>query len=84
MYLQPKSVVHQQRRSTLRTIKIKINVKAMNHEGIHKNLFELPDRRMDIKKIRSSLQLVLLHQENFWLSSKFSIRKYIVQIFISS
>ena len=56
----------------------------MNHEGIHKNLFELPDRRMDIKKIRSSLPLVLLHQENFWLSSKFSIRKYIVQIFISS
>ena len=52
MYLQPKSVVHQQRRSTLRTIKIKINVKAMNHEGIHKNLFELPDRRMEIKKMR--------------------------------
>ena len=52
MYLQPKSVVHQQRRSTLQTIKIKINVKAMNHEGIHKNLFELPDRRMEIKKMR--------------------------------
>ena len=35
-----------------RTIKIKINVKVMNYEGIHKNLFELPDRRMEIKKMR--------------------------------
>ena len=30
------------------TIKRKINVKATNHEGIHKNLlFELPDRRVE-------------------------------------
>ena len=33
------------------TIEIKINVKATNHEGIFKNLFELPDRRAEIKKI---------------------------------
>ena len=34
------------------TIKIKINVKAKNHEGIQKNLFELPDRTVEIKKMR--------------------------------
>ena len=36
----------------VRTIKIKINVKATIHEGILKNLFELPDRRMEIKMMR--------------------------------
>ena len=35
-----------------RTIKVKINVKDTNHEGIHKSLFELPDRRVEIKKMR--------------------------------
>ena len=69
-----------------RTIK---NANTTNHEGIHKKLCELPDRRMKIKNIRSSLPLVrdrdnfLLQQENFWLSSKFTLWKYIVQIFIS-
>ena len=33
------------------TIKMKIDVKAKNHEGIHKNLFEFPDKRMEIKKV---------------------------------
>ena len=66
------------------------NANTTNREGIHKKLFELPDRRMKIKNIRSSLPLVhnrdnfLLQQENFWLSSKFTLWKYIVQIFISS
>ena len=32
-------------------IKIKINVKATNHDGIHKSLFELPDKRVEIKKM---------------------------------
>ena len=36
----------------VRTIKIKINVKATIHEGILKNLCELPDRRMEIKMMR--------------------------------
>ena len=36
----------------VRTIEIKINVKATIHEGILKNLFELPDRRMEIKMMR--------------------------------
>ena len=36
----------------VRTIKIKINVKATIHKGILKNLFELPDRRMEIKMMR--------------------------------
>ena len=36
---------------SLQTIKMKINVKAKNYEGIHKNLFELPDRRVAIKKM---------------------------------
>ena len=36
----------------VRTIKIKIKVKATIHEGILKNLFELPDRRMEIKMMR--------------------------------
>ena len=35
-----------------RTIKVKTNIKASNHEGIHKTLFELPDRRMENKKMR--------------------------------
>ena len=73
-----------------RTIKIKIKVKATNHKGIHKSLFELPDRRVEIKKMPQSLPLVcdwdnfFLRQENLWLSSKFTLQKYIVHIFISS
>ena len=55
---------------------MKISVKATIHEGINKNLFDLPDRRVEIKKMHLSLPLVrhwdelLLRQENFWLSSK--------------
>ena len=30
---------------------VKINVKATNQKCIHKNLFELSDRRMEIKKM---------------------------------
>ena len=33
-------------------MKIKVNVEATNQEGIHKNPFELPDRRVEIKKMR--------------------------------
>ena len=36
----------------VRTIKIKINVKATNNKGILKNLFDLPDRRMETKMMR--------------------------------
>ena len=51
LYLhKPVGHAHLQKQN-LRTIKLKINVKATNHKGIHKSLFELPDRRMKIKKI---------------------------------
>ena len=64
---------------SFRLIKMKISVKATNHEGINKNLFDLLDRRVEIKKMHLSLPLVrhwdnfLLSQENFWLSSKFTL-----------
>ena len=52
LYLhKPERRAHLQKQN-FRTIKIKINVKATNHEGIHKNLFELTDRRVEIEKIR--------------------------------
>ena len=35
----------------LRIVKIKINVKATNQEGIYKNLFELPDKKVEIKRM---------------------------------
>ena len=37
---------------TFQTIKITINVKVTNQKRNHKNLLELPDRRVEIKKIR--------------------------------
>ena len=50
LYLQPKRR-RIQKNKNFRTIKIKITVKATNHKDIHKNLFELADRRMEIKKM---------------------------------
>ena len=41
----------------------------MNLEGIHKNLFELPDRRMEIKKMRKFLPL-FRNRDNFLLRFK--------------
>ena len=64
---------------------MRINVKPTNHEGIHKILFELIDRRVEIKKMCQSLLLIrnrenfTLCQENVWASSKFTLQKYIAQ-----
>ena len=40
------------KRQKLSNYQKKITVKATNHKDIHKNLFELADRRMEIKKMR--------------------------------
>ena len=51
LYLQHERCAHLHRQK-LRTFKIKIKVKATNHKGIRRNLFELPDRIVEIEKMR--------------------------------
>ena len=41
-----------ERRAHLQKQKLSNYEKATNQEDIHKNLFELPDRRVEIKKMR--------------------------------